>query len=421
MRQILILSPLLALACVTNSHAQESGGSSTPSLALGVLSITPFGQVDQFVGRSSGYGNDASPGAAPGQKATVDLLNGGLSTSNIGLRGKAKIADGTDVTFELSAFINPESGSFGRSGDKSVSVAGATFAADPLFSRAANVGFHNTDLGTLKIGTDVTPLFFGAIKSNAFGDSMVFGPLPAVMFINSGLSGGTNWQKGVFFDSRAVSGFSARLAYSFGDEGSAYVSPASANDAAAHSGKNYGASLNYATGPFAAVLSFQKVNRNQVIGNFSTSGLSVDNTAAWLAGASYDFGVAKVSAHVGGIRDDSSASSPFYTGDQKVYELSLSVPAGPGDVLLGIAKRSVSGSVSPTPDIAITADGAPGGNAGRRLATIGYDYHLFKSTDLYVLVSSDSTRTNTVDTSNGNVGIHTASPTDFAVGARFSF
>jgi predicted porin len=420
MRQILILSPLLALACVTNSHAQEAGGSS-PSLALGALSLTPFGQVDQFVGRSSGYGNDASPGAAPGQPAKVDLLNGGLSTSNIGLKGKARISDSTDVTFELSAFINPEGASFGRSGDKSVSIAGATFGADPLFSRAANIGFHEKDLGTLKIGTDVTPLFFGAIKSNAFGDSTVFGPLAAVMFINSGLSGGTNWQKGVFLDSGVVGGFSARLAYSFGDEGSAYVSPAAANDAEAHSGRNYGASVNYAGGGFAAVASYQKVDRDQVIGNFSTSGLSVDNTTAWLAGVSYDFGVARVFAHVGGIRDDSSASSPFYTGDQKLYELSLSVPAGPGELLLGVARRSVSGSVAPTPDIAIAADGAPGGNAGRRLATIGYDYHLFKSTDLYALLSSDSTRTNTVDTTNGNVGIHTASPVDFALGARFSF
>ncbi len=419
MRQTLILSPLVALAFVSNGHAEESGGA--PSLNVGGLSITPFGQVDQFVGRSAGYGNDASPGAAPGQPSKVDLLNGGLSTSNLGLRGKQRISEDTDVTFEFSAFVNPEGATYGRSDNKTVSIAGATFAADPLFARAANIGFHNSTLGTLKIGTDINPMFFSAIKSNAFGDSTVFGPLPALMFINSGLSGGTNWQKGVFFDSNAMSGLSVRLAYSFGDEGSAYVSPASANDAAAHSGKNFGASLIYASGPFAANLSYQKVNRDQVVGNFSTSGLSVDNTAAWLVGASWDFGVAKLSAHAGGIRDDSSASSPFYAGTQKVYEASLSVPAGPGDVLLAVGKRDASSDVAATPDVAITADGAPGGNAGRRLATAGYNWHLFKSTDVYALVSSDSTRTKVVDTSNGSVGTYKSTPVDFALGARFSF
>ena len=419
MRQLLILSPLVALACATPGHAEEAGGA--PSLALGALSITPFGQVDQFVGKSASYGNDASPGAAPGQPSKVDLLNGGLSTSNLGLRGKQRISDDTDVTFEFSAFVNPEGGTYGRSDNDTVTIAGATFAADPLFARAANVGFHNESFGSLKLGTDINPMFFSAIKSNAFGDSTVFGPLPALMFINSGLSGGTNWQKAVFYDSSSMSGLSVRLAYSFGDSGSAYVSPASANDVAAHSGKNYGASLIYAAGPFGANLSYQKVNRDQVIGNFSTSGLSVDNTAAWLVGASWDFGVARLSAHVGGIRDDSSASSPFYAGTQKLYEASLVVPAGPGDVLLAVGKRNASSDVAATPDVAITGDGAPGGNAGRRLATAGYDWHLFKSTDVYALVSSDSTRTKVVDTSNGSVGVYKSTPVDFALGARFSF
>jgi predicted porin len=418
MRHPLILTPLIALAFAANAQAEESAA---PALAVGALSITPFGQVDQFIGRSASNGNDASPGAAPGQPSKVDLLNGGLSTSNLGLRGKLHATGETDVTFEFSAFVNPEGATYGRSGNDSVSIAGATFAADPLFARAANVGLHNAQFGTLKLGTDINPMFFSAIKSNAFGDSVMFGPLPALMFINSGLSGGTNWQKGVFFDSNAMNGLSVRVAYSFGDEGHAYVSPSSANDANAHSGKNYGASLIYAAGPFGANLSYQKVNRDQVIGNFSTSGLSVDNTAAWLVGASYDFGVAKLSAHVGGIRDDSSASSPFYSGTQKLYEASLSVPAGPGEVLLGVGKRNASSDVAATPDVAITADGAPGGNAGRRLATAGYDWHLFKSTDVYALVSSDSTRTKVVDTSNGTVGVYKSTPVDFALGARFSF
>ena len=419
MRQLLILSPLVALACATPGHAEEAGGA--PSLALGALSITPFGQVDQFVGKSASYGNDASPGAAPGQPSKVDLLNGGLSTSNLGLRGKQRISDDTDVTFEFSAFVNPEGGTYGRSGTDSVSIAGATFRADPLFSRAANVGFRNDSFGTLKLGTDINPMFFSAIKSNAFGDSTVFGPLPALMFINSGLSGGTNWQKAVFYDSNAIGGLSVRLAYSFGDEGKAYVSPAASNDAAAHSGKNWGASLIYADGPFGANLSYQKVDRDQVIGNFSTAGMSVDNTAAWLVGASWDFGVAKLAAHVGGIRDDSSASSPFYAGTQKLYEASLSIPAGPGNVVMAIGKRNASSDVAATPAVAIEDDGAPGGNAGRRLATAGYVWHLFKSTDVYALVSSDSTRTKVVDTSDGSVSLQKASPTDFALGARFSF
>lgn len=421
MRQILTITALLAMACAGSGHAEESDKTPTPSLKLGPVSLTPFGQFDQFLGQSRSNGNNASPGAAPGQGSQVTLLNGGLSTSNIGLKGAAPIAGKTEGIFELSAFVDPESGSFGRSGGQPVTIAGATFGKDPVFSRAANLGLHNSDWGSVKFGTDITPLFFSAIKSNAFGDSVMFGPLPAVMFINSGLSGGTNWQKGVFYDSAAFHGVTVRLAYSFGDSGSLYVSPAAANNSPGQAGHNVGASVNYAAGALAGNLSYQKVNRNGVIGNFSTSGLSVDNTSTWLAGLSYDFGLAKLSAHLGDIRDDSSASSPFYAAEQKVYEISASVPFGSGDFLLGVARRSANGNVAATPDVAIQTEGAPGGAAGRTLATAGYNYHLFKNTDLYALFASDSTRTKVLNTSNGSVAIGSAKAFDVAFGARFSF
>jgi predicted porin len=210
MRQHSILASLLLLAFATNGHAEESSSSTT--LQIGGLALTPYGQFDQYVGRTASYSNDASPGVAPDARGKVDLLNGGLSTSNLGLRGRARIAEGTDVIFDLSAFINPEGGSFGRTEDKSVEVAGATFPADPLLSRAANVGFDFKGIGAVKVGSDIAPLFFSIIRSNAFGDSMVFGPVSTLTFINSGISGGTNWQKGIFFDSTTFDGFWFRAA-----------------------------------------------------------------------------------------------------------------------------------------------------------------------------------------------------------------
>jgi predicted porin len=419
MRQTLILAPMLALACVTSSHAEESTSATT--MEIGGLALTPYGQFDQFVGRSAGFSNDASPGVAPGVRSKVDLLNGGLSTSNLGLRGRAKIAEGADVVFDLSAFINPEGGSFGRTGDKSVTVAGATFPADPLFSRAANVGFDFKGIGTLKVGADIAPLFFSIIRSNPLGDSMVFGPLSTLTFINSGISGGTNWQKGIFFNSATFDGFWFRAAYSFGEDGGVYVSPASANDAAGHAGRNWALSANYSSSTFGAMLNYQKVNRNNVIGNFSTSTLTVDNTNAWMVGASYNLGFAKIFGHVGGFRDESSPSSPFYAGRQRIYELSLSVPVAGGDVLAAVGKRDASGDVAATPDVAILEDGAPGGSNGRRMATLGYNYHLFRNTDIYALLSSDRTHTNVVNTSSGTVSNIGASATNFGVGGRFTF
>ena len=419
MRQHSILASLLLLAFATNGHAEESSSSTT--LQIGGLALTPYGQFDQYVGRTASYSNDASPGVAPDARGKVDLLNGGLSTSNLGLRGRARIAEGTDVIFDLSAFINPEGGSFGRTEDKSVEVTGATFPADPLLSRAANVGFDFKGIGAVKVGSDIAPLFFSIIRSNAFGDSMVFGPVSTLTFINSGISGGTNWQKGIFFDSTTFDGFWFRAAYSFGEAGDVYVSPASANDASGHSGSNWALSANYSSATFGAMLNYQKVDRNNVIGNFSTSTLTVDNTNAWMAGASYNFGFAKVFGHVGGFRDESSPSSAFYAGKQKIYEISLSVPLAGGDVLAGVGKRDASGGVAATPDVAILDDGAPGGSAGRRMATVGYNYHLFRNTDVYALLSSDRTRTNVLNTSNGTVGNVAGNATNFGIGGRFSF
>jgi predicted porin len=169
------------------------------------------------------------------------------------------------------------------------------------------------------------------------------------------------------------------------------------------------------------MLNYQKVDRNNVIGNFSTSTLTVDNTNAWMAGASYNFGFAKVFGHVGGFRDESSPSSAFYAGKQKIYEISLSVPLAGGDVLAGVGKRDASGGVAATPDVAILDDGAPGGSAGRRMATVGYNYHLFRNTDVYALLSSDRTRTNVLNTSNGTVGNVAGNATNFGIGGRFSF
>jgi predicted porin len=368
-----LLATVVAMAA-TSAGAQAQGN------------VTLYGLVDAYVGRVQG----AVTGVNARDQKTYVSNAGGLSTSHFGIRASEDLGGGTEAIFDLSSFIRNDTGQTGRSDAIGPPV---NVAADPFWSRTSFVGVRSRDWGTLRLGNMPTPLFLGSVMSNAFADSMVFSPTQLTMFVGSPLSGGTGWTDQASYDSPSWGGLSFSLAGALSE---------------GVGGRNTGARIGYARGPVATSLAWQSVKKNP---STFADGTSPNDTKAWQLAASYDFGVAKVFAHLGRIQIDGTATAPLDIA-YKLWDVSVSVPIGAGRLLAGYAARKTDDAVGPVPAT------LAGGNIERKVATVAYDYHLSKRTDVYAVLMRDDTVTRTLPPPGSNVG---ASGTSLADGARHRF
>ena len=244
-------------------------------------------------------------------------------------------------------------------------------AADPFFSRASWVGLSSPDWGRVRAGTIISQLFLATINSNAFGDSMVFGPLPLVTFTGGILGGGTSWANSVVYDTPSFAGASATLARALSE---------------GQGGGNSAVRIAYGQGPLATSLVWQSAKKDPLT---FADGTTPNDTTAWQLAGSYDFAVVKLFAHLGQIQNKGTSAAPQNVG-YRVWDLSAAVPVGAGRVLAGYAVRSTGDTVAPVPA------SAAGGNLDRKILTLGYDHNLSKRTDVYALWMHDSTRTRTL-------------------------
>jgi predicted porin len=367
--------PLLAAALATFAGA-----------AAAQSSVAVFGTLDLMATQMKG----STTGVNATDTSIHKVEGGGMSTSNLGFRGIEDLGGGLAASFELAAFLRPDTGLPGRSDAVGPPV---NVAADPFFSRASWVGLSSSSFGRVRLGNASSLMFLTSITSNAFGDSVVFSPLNLITFIGSPLTGGTGWTNQAIYDSPVIGGFSASAAYS-ASEG--------------QGGHNAAGRLSYANGPFSTSFAYQTVKKNPLT---FADGTSPNNTKSWLLAAAYDFKVVKLFGHVGRIQNEGTEAAPLNVR-YNLWELSASIPAGPGRVLAGYASRKTNDAVGPVPAA------VAGGNKERQVFSIGYDYLLSKRTDLYLMMSHDRTVTNVLPVPPQLV---TATGTNFGVGIRHSF
>jgi predicted porin len=360
---------------------------SAGALAQQGSSVQVYGVLDLAVASITG----ASGGVAPGNAKLRQVLGGGLTTSTLGFRGSEDLGGGLTASFDLASFMRVDTGQPGRSDAIGAPV---NVAADPFWSKFAWVGLSSASLGRLRLGNTSTPLFVNAISSNAFGDSTVLSPLNLVTFIGSPLTGGTGWTNQIVYDTpRFADAVSATLAVS-ASEG--------------QGGRNTGWRVVYASGPLTASIAGQDVKKNPVT---FADGTSPNNTASWQLGASYDFKVAKLFAHLGRIRNKGTEAAPLNV-DYTLWEVSAAVPMGSGRWLAGYASRKTGDTPAPVPAT------AAGGNVERQVLTFGYDHDLSKRTDAYAMVMRDKTRTRLLP---APPAVASASGTSLALGLRHRF
>jgi predicted porin len=110
-----------------------------------------------------------------------------------------------------------------------------------------------------------------------------------------------------------------------------------------------------------------------------------EGQAAWQLGASYDLKVAKLFGQYGSVETKATARV-----DTDLYQFGASVPVGGLGFILasyGNAKAEVAGTATT-----------------RKTFSLGYDYYLSKSTDVYAVVMNDK-QTNLSSGTSVAVGI----------------
>lgn len=321
-----ILASLCAAAAGTASLptlAQQQGG------PAGTVSM--YGVLDEYVGsvrRSDQAGR------------TTVLNSGGLTTSYFGFRGNENLGGSLRAFFVLESFFQVDTGITGRT------------TADPFFSRNSFVGLAN-GYGALTLGRQTNPMFVATGNFNPFGLSANLAPVMLQVWsanYNRTVLGDSVWDNAVQYSTPSIAGLTAAATYGLGER----------TDTTGV--RNFNLTVNYANGPFAAVLSGQQVKYGPGVV------APIGSEKAYMGGLSYDFAVAKVFGQY--FRTDTSVTSLV----TKTTQLGVSVPLAGGTVMASMARTQRD---SPTVD------------ASRTTAALGYDYFLSKRTDLYTVYLSD--------------------------------
>ncbi|UGQ46578.1 porin [Massilia endophytica] len=337
------LFPLLMAACI-------------PALAQSQVSVT--GGLDTYLGSLKASGDAARRNV---------VGSGGMTTSFFGFRGEEDLGGGLRAEFRVAGMFQMDTGMSGR------------FAGDNLFSRDANVALSGR-YGRLQLGRAASPAFLAMIPFNPFGNSLVFSPLLQHSFIPTGPLGARNWAAGIAGDS----GWSNHIAYTSptwkGLRTSLHFQPGEREGKAG--ANNAAVTALYQNGPLALTMVAQHVresNPNQGNPIMEPSRAPINFAAvtaqrAAIAGASYDFGKAKLTGTFQRTREETAGPLGMRG---RTASLGLSIPAGLGAVLLAAAESHRSGSLL-------------NGRLARRTVSAGYDHRMSKRTDLYAIAMSDS-------------------------------
>jgi len=305
--------------------------------------------------------------------STVDLAGGGKATAFIGLGVTQEISPDLTAVADAQLFFRPQSGEVGR------------FGGDRFFARQAFTGIEG-DFGTIGGGRVTAPTFLPMAFTNALGGSFnfsganlhaydgTFGTAPQLI-------GDSGWSNSVQYTTPDLNGFTANVIYGFGGT-------------AGESGENR----------IGANFFFRGVDNLLVTGGFNAidfgavrfgtpaGGAGGSQTSA-LLGAKYDFGVAALYGQAITIDNDVDGGNEFSSNS---FTLGVSVPAGPGEILL-------SGS---TADAHRFGGFQEGGD--RTTIAGGYDVDLGNGLSVYALAVSDdvSDRPTTEDTGR-RIGVGT--------------
>jgi len=304
-------------------------GCAASTSALAQFTPTLYGLIDMSVGSFE------NPGGSSVRRAE----SGRMSSSYLGFRGSDNLGGGLRARFTLETYLRPDDGAVGRS------------AADPFWGRSANVGLQGA-FGTSVLGRSPSPLWNSTRLFNPFGDSVGFSPSIRQYFAGT-ILGDSRWNNSVAFSTPEVeNGFMYSVQFN-----AAEGTPGS-------TGKNTGVNALYTSGPLSATGTWQRVRNGP-----GPLPAGFDHQSTFQFGASYEMRFVRLYGQAG--RVDTVADTDVTT---TLYQLGAVSPIGLGFLMAsyGYAK-----------------DKAPNGNVLRRTFSLGYDYFLSRSADIYAVVMNE--------------------------------
>ena len=334
-KTLIALAALGAMAGV--AHAQSS--------------VTLYGLVDAYVGQTSTE-TTSTIVASRVAKLKQNVVNGsGQNNSRWGMRGTEDLGGGMKGLFVLEGGFQPDTGA-----SATVSNQGGS-----LFGRQAWVGL-SSGFGTVGLGRQYPAYDDLRGATNMIYDSN---------FATTGTVWGTGLQdyqnrssNSIKYTSPDFAGFSGAVTYGLGENKTATTGAESV--ASIH--------VKYANGPL--LVGFAHQTEKQVISTanslfVSLAPATVNSTRKYnMVGASYDFGVAKITAQYNqakGQQINTTASA-----SDKEVNVGVSVPFGAAAIAAGLSRAKSEGS----------GVGNDGTNKGTGVSLLG-TYALSKRTNLY--------------------------------------
>ncbi len=288
----------------------------------------------------------ASRSRPPGGEYRNQLDSGDMSLSFIGFRGTEDLGGGLRAVFKLESYLRVDTGQSGRSD------------SDGFWGRDANVGLSGS-FGTTVLGRSVTPLYLSTTTFNPFGESFGFSPSTRQYFgaVNGAVVGDRSWNNSIAYTN---SGLDVPLRVNVA--ANAAEEPAGAPA----TGRNYGGSMAYLTGPFAVTLAIERIKNSAM-----PVPAGFRHQVAIQLGATYDFKFMRVYGQAGRVKTDAAVDTRTV-----LYQIGAAVPVGTGLVLVSYGRAQAS-----TPSSRITD----------QTSSLGYDYFLSKNTDIYVAALYEKT------------------------------
>ena len=304
---------LIALAALT----------SIAGIAQAQSSVTLYGIADVYVASESTTARSTTAGITSSNKTTQTLVDsGGMNTSRFGMRGVEDLGGGLSAVFALEGGIDVSTG--------------AT-SSGSLFGRQAFVGV-NGGFGTVTLGRHLTAyeLLRGATNHSDNAILFSFSQLRAV-YSNGVVDYASRTSNSLAYTSPSFGGFSGALVLGTGEDKTSSQSAS----------RNNSFHLKYANGPLLVGYAYQNEKFNATSPLALGNALSTPGTAVPLGevaqrdynlfGASYDFGVAKITGSYQLAKQKNSVA-PAIDGKDKEFQAGVTVPFGAAAVSAGYVR-----------------------------------------------------------------------------------
>ena len=325
-------------------------------------SVTLYGLVDAYIGQTSTQRTStvANPPTAltvaanNAAKLKQNVVNGsGQNNSRWGMRGTEDLGGGMKGLFVLEGGFQPDTGE----------MATISNQGGGLFGRQAWVGL-SSGFGTVGLGRQYPAYDDLRGATNMIYDSN---------FATTGAVWGTGLQdyqnrssNSIKYTSPDFAGFSGAVTYGFGENKTATTD--AENVASIH--------VKYANGPLLVGFAHQREKQvASTAGSLFGAGANIGvpaGPAAFnatrkynLLGASYDFGVAKLTGQYNQAKGETSATT---SAKDKEFNVGVSVPFGAAAIAAGYSRSK--------------SDAAGNNNRGTGVSLLG-TYALSKRTNLY--------------------------------------